>query len=190
MPRFWGIIAEGTSDVDVIKACIAKLVDAPNHKVAAMYDNGCNTLERKCASWAKILLTKGCNALIIVRDKDTKSEKEIKETIAGALNPCPFEYRVIVVPVHAIEAWLLADEEAIRRVFNIKKPIKPIPNPEAELKPDKMLERLVERLSKNKRYYLNTDHNGKIATHARLAKLKRCSSFIPLEEFVKRVSVA
>jgi hypothetical protein len=179
-----GIIAEDRSDVRVIENILQKLCGSPvvtRHFVG----EGCGRIVGKCRAWAEQLWQKGCTQLVLVHDLDTKVLATLEGTLREALNPCPVAQHVIVIPTREIEAWLLADEKAIKNVFKFKKQIKKIVNPEEIVDPKRKLKEIVHVLSDKRLIYLNTIHNEKIAAAANIEALRRCASFAPLYDFFK-----
>jgi hypothetical protein len=87
------------------------------------------------------------------------------------------------VPVQELEAWIIADEEAIRKVIpslKIKAVQKPesIPNPK-EWSVGKSIK------GRSKPLYVPAIHNVRVAEHIRLEILeKKCPSFSLLRRFV------
>jgi hypothetical protein len=62
--------------------------------------------------------------------------------------------------------------------------IPPFPNPEELIDPKKKIGDVVYLRSGKTKRYLNSAHNRKIAAELDLANVRKCSSFLPLEEFV------
>jgi len=185
MTKYLGVIAEDSSDVAVIEECVKKVWKGKGWRIRAFAENGGDTIERKCKVWSALLKRQGCRHLIIVRDLDRRDPGDVRRRLQDASTPNPISSRVIVIPVQAIEAWLLADEDALRSVFNIRERLRAIPNPEGLLDPKTELKRLVYNRSGKRREYINTAHNGRIAAAAVLSKLRRCASFRPLEDYLR-----
>ncbi len=80
----------------------------------------------------------------------------------------------ICMVVHAIESWLLADEEAISDYLGSK--VKELRDPENECKPEEVLEELFKRTGKV--YLKGGDAPGEIARRLKLEKVvTKCPSF-------------
>ena len=184
MTTFIGLIAEGDSDVDVIGVIVGKITTKPYSVGKNFVGDGCGKILGKCRAWAANLKARGCSLLILVHDLDTKNVKTLRNTLIDALTPAPISNYVIVIPVREIEAWLLADHEAIMRAVKAEKRLKKIPNPETIDDPKKRLRKEISRITNNRKAYVSTTHNKIIAQYAQLANLRRCSSFPPLENFV------
>ncbi len=56
-----------------------------------------------------------CDVLFIHRDAETQSPADRRHEISGALHGRPNIRHIPVIPIRMTEAWLLADEAAIRR---------------------------------------------------------------------------
>lgn len=80
-----------------------------------------------------------CDLLAVHRDADTSDRpKRVAEIVAAAADRGLTVPHVCVVPVRALEAWLLCDEPAIRRAAG---------NPNGKAKLDLPLPRQIERLA-------------------------------------------
>jgi hypothetical protein len=89
----------------------------------------------------------------------------------------------IVVPVQEIEAWVIADEDAIRRVIPTLS-IKAVPSPESVGSPKEWLQK-ESKSGRSKPLYVPTIHNPRVVEHIDLEKLERkCPAFRPLKQFV------
>ncbi|SRR5260370_5389988 len=178
-----GIIAEDNSDVDVIRSIVGKIARR-KFGVDKFVGHGCGKLRSKCRAWSGNLRERGCTLLILVHDLDRANLGVLNASLAAALTPCPITLNIIVIPVREIEAWLLADHEAIRKAMNLSKAIGKIKNPEAITRPKEHLRDLVWVRSGHKSRYVNSIHNVKIAEACSIANLRRCASFKPLENFL------
>lgn len=97
-----------------------------------------NLLPRNITGFTQILKTKGATAIIILTDLDndtciTKTKERIQ----------PEQNHFVIVSVKKIEAWFLADEEAMARFlkdkdFNFEKP-EELENPYAKIRELRML---------------------------------------------------
>jgi len=179
-----GIIAEDDSDVDVIRSIISK-VTRRKFGIGKFVGHGCGKLRSKCRAWSGNLRKRGCRVLILVHDLDSGDLGDLGTSLAGALAPCPINPNIIVIPVREIEAWLLADHEAIRKAMNISKQVGKVSNPEGIPRPKEHLRDLISVRSGHKIRYVNSIHNVKIAEACSLSSLRRCSSFRPLEDFLR-----
>jgi hypothetical protein len=178
-----GVIAEDKSDVEVIKRLLEKTTKKP-FVVRRFVGNGCGKILAKCNAWADNLYVQGCRRLIVVHDLDRNNLKALKASLEEALNGCSIPVRAIIIPIEEIEAWLLADSNAISNAMKLKIILKKIPNPESIKSPKEYLSKLVRLKSGHSRSYVNTIHNEQIAMHCSLRELKRCDSFRIFADFV------
>lgn len=179
-----GLIAEDWSDIEVIKCLLAKLTTT-KAEVVGLTGNGCGAIFRKADRFARQLNARGCKLLILVCDLDERALAEMRAELENKLAGIMHNKKVVVIPVKELEAWLLADHDAINKALKTKKPIKKQSNPEAIRRPKEHLRDLIERASERKVRYVNTIHNAKIARYLSTQVLRRrCASFIPLATFV------
>ena len=179
-----GMIIEDQSDLDVLNEIVRKLAGRRQYKIIRFFGFGAGPIQRKCRAWAEILKQKGCTSLILVRDLDTNSLSSLRASLEAALNPSPIATKIVVIPIMEIEAWLLADHNAINTALGLKKQIKKISSPENIQKPKEKLRDLIYLKSEKKKRYVNTAHNIVIAKKLDINNLRRCSSFTPLEDFL------
>lgn len=180
-----GIIAEDQSDVAVVKVLTERLRGS-SIAVKSFVGNGCGRIVGKSEAWSRDLWRAGCNFLLVVHDLDERSYGELEIELNRAIARSPIGRFSIVIPVKEIEAWLLSDELAISKYFNLKKRLKHIANPENVDKPKERLGRLIYQATSGAKRYVNSIHNEKIAKEVTLSKLRRCRSFGRLEDFVKQ----
>jgi hypothetical protein len=109
----------------------------------------------------------------------------VDRDLVAALNPCPIVKHTIVIPIEEIEAWLMCDANALKRVFSLKRPPNLPGNPESIVSPKEKLESLVWRHSGKTRRYINTVHNVAIAKQMTVSSLRKCSAFHEFERFFK-----
>jgi Domain of unknown function (DUF4276) len=178
-----GVLAEEDSDVDVLKLLLPKISPAKRFGTDKFVGHGCGKLRNKCRNWAAVLAGKGCSVLIVLHDSDGKNPTVVRNRIEAALKHCPIEPYVIVIPVEELEAWLLTDANALRTVFSLKKIPKCPSNPERIRDPKEYLEDLVWKTSGKSKRYVNTIYNSRIAQRVSLASLRRCPSFLTLQQF-------
>jgi len=179
-----GIIAEDNSDVDAAKIIIHRIAKSDNVGVKKFVGQGCGRIKRKCGAWASILKTKGCHYLILIHDLDRNDLDDLRLKIEEAVSPCPIEPYLICIPIEEMEAWWLADPKAIRTALKLDKIPKVKGNPQHIASPKEHIGVLVRKCSKNKKVYLNTKHNAKIAAYLDFSKAMRCDSFVPFFDFV------
>ena len=115
MRRSIGVIAEDISDVEVIRALLAKKAAGSPFTIDKFVGHGCGKIRGKCCQWATTLSRQGCNFLIVLHDLDNKPLSQLSSDLRTALLPSPISKHVIAIPVRSIEAWLLSDNAAIQR---------------------------------------------------------------------------
>jgi len=179
-----GLIVEDESDSDVLKALISKIAKK-RYRVRRVKADGCGKMEAKAKRWAESLHLQGCSLLLLVRDLDHHDKESLQRSMTDALSPCPIRVHLVVIAVREIEAWLLADHEAITRGIGLHKPVGKQSNPEAIVDAKSRLKKVILERSLGTKRYLNTIDNAKIAKHAKLSQLRRCNSFLPFERFIR-----
>jgi hypothetical protein len=183
LSRHIGIIAEDKSDVEVVKILMGKIRPGRRFSVRSSVGHGCGRIKSKCREWARNLNLRGCYWLILVHDLDEADLRGLTQELSTALQPCPIERYVVIIPIREIEAWLLSDPQAIRDGLNLRSTPSHIANPEAIFDPKRKLGEIIGSRSQGGKVYINTIHNAKIAQHLALDKLHACKSFLPLEVF-------
>jgi len=178
-----GVIAEDDTDVEVVRELINKLAHGKVFSIKKFAANGCGKLIGKCHQWSIQLRERGCNLLIVLHDLDERQVNQLKQQLENALNNSPIIKRIVVIPIKEIEAWLLSDHQAIERAMNLKQKVTRVANPESIADPKKYLGDIIYLKSGKIKHYLTND-NPKIAKKIDLLNLRRCSSFIPFENFI------
>lgn len=179
-----GLIAEDDSDVEVVKAITKKIAGSKQFVIKKFVGFGCGKVRSKCLQWAHNLKAQGCTSVILLHDLDDRHLPDLKRELIDKFSPCPIKNNVIIIPVREIEAWLLSDEQAIKRGMNLKDRVARIPNPEALHDPKGRLEEIVFLKSRKTKRYINAIHNSRIASELSVANIRRCNSFLPLEKFL------
>jgi len=178
-----GVIAEEINDVEVLYELTCKLTNPRGFSFKKFVGHGCGKLRRKCGAWAKNLLQRGCSHLIVIHDLDNNDETQLRRKLLDEVRDVDFGGLVILIPIREIEAWLLADAEALRTVFRIQAPLKTPVHPETVQDPKQKLRDVV--WSASRKHYVNTIHNKKIAGAMRIETLQACPSFNPYPQFVR-----
>lgn len=183
-----GVIAEDNSDVAVLYELTSKLITPNRFAFKRWVGGGCGMLRRKCAAWAKNLLQRGCTHLVVIHDLDTNLESKLREELTKYIKDIAFDRYIILIPIHEVESWLLADAAALQKVFNMNRIPQTPCNPEAIMKPKERLRDIVFKNTKKEKRYLNTIHNQKIAKELRIGELKRkCASFRSYPVFIANI---
>ncbi len=183
-----GVIAEDRSDVDVIRCLIGKLTSR-QFSTPYFVGKGCGPLQRKVPAWCKALESKGCGAITLIHDLDRNDPAQLRKKLETILTRATTRINAVVIPTKELEAWLLADMDALRATFNLVKTPKVIHHPETIASPKEHLGEIIRKNSKEKRRrYVNSVHNLTIAKHVSEKKiLAKCPSFRVFGNFVKDV---
>lgn len=181
----FGVLAEDRSDAESLKGIIRSIARNQRLPVKAKGFGGCGELVTKGPRQLKLFAEQGCRYYIICRDADGPSQVaatlQLQAAFAGRLN----ERVCLVVPVQELEAWLIADEAAIRNVIPSLK-IKPVGSPESIPSPKEWLTR-ESRKDRTRPLFVPQVHNELIAVKLDVGIVqKKCPSFLPLAEFVRR----
>jgi hypothetical protein len=180
-----GIIAEDTSDVEVVTAITLNLLRPLNVGFKHFVGNGCGKLRRKCGAWADILVKAGCPWIIVIHDLDKHHEQDLRGILLSTIEEAQSKASVVLLPRLEIEAWLLYDSAAIAAAFNESVRPKLPHNPELLVDPKQYLHDLVWKTYRKQ--YLSTLHNAKIAKQLDVSCLTNSASFSPHPEFVSRL---
>lgn len=180
-----GVIAEGSNDIDVLYEFTCKLMAENSFCFRKFVGHGCGKLRGKCGAWARNLIRRGCTHLVVMHDLDGGDEHKLRQDLDKAIESLPFAGSLVLLPVHEVEAWLLCDALALKRVFNMKKEPKVPTEPEGIREPKEYLRALIRKACG--KYYVNTIHNAKIAAEMRITSLEACGSFTPYPRFLKQV---
>ncbi len=181
----YGILGEHRSDAETVKVLVRRLARNQDLSIKIKGYEGCGELRKKGARQLQAFAALGCSKFIVCHDADgpdpARSRSAVEREITGPAGVTPF---CIVIPVHEIEAWILADIQAVTRVFTGWRP-EPIANPEGIAKPKEHLERLsAEGLSRPR--YAHATHNPRVAAYLDVdLVLSVCPSFVPLAAFVR-----
>lgn len=182
-----GVIGEDKSDVDVLTRLIRRLANDDRYPVKGMGYTGSGELFKKGPKQLRSYYQAfGCVRFVICYDADRddpekRFEKITDEIIDASRLACKF---CALVPIQEIEAWILADINAVSRVITSWTPNAEISNPESINDPKEHLRSLSKRYKKP--LYSPAVHNAKVAAHLDLDKVfRKCQSFRPLAEFVK-----
>lgn len=184
MTKLIGVIAEEQNDVDVLYELFLKAAKKKFSFRSAL-GHGSGKVHGKCLAMAENLWEKGCRLLVVMRDSDGQDTIALCADLRNRLTPCSIKQNVVVLPVHMIEAWLIADEGALRKGLNLRGPVKKAPNPEAIADPKGHISRITTQVSKGAIEYVHTLHNKRIAAHLSLTRVRTCKSFGPLDTFIK-----
>jgi hypothetical protein len=178
-----GVIVEGESDEKVIREITQKLgVPA---KIRRSRRGATIQNPRKTGSYVVDLLS-DCEKVVILKDSHCSDPHEKEEKLRERLQEegllVDGDLHVCIV-VHAIESWLLADEEAIGDYLSSK--VREIHNPENECKPEEVLDELFKRYGKV--YLKGGDAPGELARRLNLEKVShKCPSFKKCKALIEK----
>lgn len=182
----FAVLAEDRSDVDALVILIRRIIGTSTASIRKKGFGGCGELRRKAWSHIKDFANEGATRFIICHDSDGNNPAEIKKKVIGSITAkinLPADY-VIVVPVQELEAWMIADEAAIRAVIP-SLAIAPVARPELIDSPKEWLIGESKR-GRSRPLYIPTAHNDKVAAHLDVARVRaKCPSFGDLVDFVK-----
>ena len=177
-----GVIAEDTSDVDVLYELTCKLKKENTFSFKIFVGHGCGKLRSKCTAWAENLIKRGCSYLIFLHDLDSNNEADLYKKLTDRVKDAGFKAFVILIPVREIEAWLLSDAIALKNTFGMTKTPNVPGRPETLMHPKEKLRDIVWRMTK--KHYINTIHNKRIAADIRIHKINTCRSFKSYPKFI------
>ena len=182
----YGILGEDESDVQTLKVLIRRLRDDPKLPLKLKGYDGCGEMLRKGERQLHLFAGLGCDRFVICYDADGHDPNDRREEVMRKIvRPSGFARQCcVLVPVQELEAWILADIEAVSNVLTSWRPDPIKQNPEAIKDPKEYLERL-SRGTNKKPIYSHATHNPRVAQYLRLALVRgRCPSFEPLVSFV------
>jgi hypothetical protein len=180
-----GVIAEDDGDVGVLAVMFTKISPSKKFAVKKFVGHGCGRIASKCHNWARNLKIQGCHALVVMHDLDNRNIQTLHEQLISALQPSPIPRHIVIIPIRELEAWLLSDAAAIQNALNLKNRPARVANPEAIMDAKRHLKEIVFLKSEKTKRFISTVHNVLIARKLNLKEVRRCSSFQPLEDFIR-----
>lgn len=178
-----GIIAEDISDIEVVKI-LAKKVSGKTISTCHFVGKGCGPLKKKTLGWCKSLMTRGCNQIILLHDRDRNNTQQLRSQLEAILGQAPQPTKIVIIPEEELEAWLLSDTSAITAALKLRSKIKQINHPETVDSPKEFIRDVVYKISEKKIQYVNNVHNKLIAQLANADEIRRkCPSFRPFANF-------
>jgi hypothetical protein len=164
-------------------------------EISSVTLNNKPNLISECGDSAAVLLQQGCERIIIIwdlypawREKGEKPcLKEDRNVIMESLSKTGVKSSQVhlVCIEQELEAWLLADGDAISQV--VSKPTHPVripnsPHPERRSNPKKYLNRFFKEHGISKGYPDRDDAEKIVKNIVNLNKLKCCPSFVRFQE--------
>jgi hypothetical protein len=182
-----GFALEGNSDYPVIPCLTRRLIT--EHFPEILLDDDSTLRPRKrghgfvaeLPTFAKQLREDGVDIVIAIVDTDNKLERERINLMQKAKERC-LQQRVAVciadgLAVRKLEAWLLADEAAIFKVFDGDRTNVNFPSPESDSDPKRTLNQIVRKLT-NGRELTFASFARELADSVRLRVLRqKCAYF-------------
>jgi hypothetical protein len=89
-----GLIAEDSSDVEVINELARKIAGVKRYTIRKFVGNGCGKIRGKCLQWAQALKDQSCSSVILLHDLDDKNLAELEGQLKVSFSPCPIKNRV------------------------------------------------------------------------------------------------
>ncbi len=179
------IFGEDESDTRSLKHIVRNLCTNPSLPIKTKYFGSCGDMLNRGHRLMKLYHSEGCSAFVISYDSDGNNIKEryddahSKIIKASGLN-VPY---VLLIPNEEIEAWILADNVAIKSVIKTWEPVE-ILHPETVKDPKEHLERITKGGNKKPRYS-HALHNPIVAQYLDLEIVyNKCPSFRPLKTFL------
>jgi len=177
-----GVVAEEQNDVDVLYELTSKITAEQNFSFRKFLGHGCGKLRRKCSAWANNLVKRGCSHLVVMHDLDQNDEKILRDDLENSIRDIAFTGYLILIPIKALEAWLLYDPAAIKKAFSMGRIPRITASPELINDPKQYLRDIVWRRCGKR--YANTIHNRKIAAELKIETLSSCRSFLKYPLFI------
>lgn len=183
----YAVLAEDRSDVDTLKAIIARLhPKAKSPTILGKGYDGCNEMFRKGALDLRNFARRACNRFVVCYDSDQDDPaKRHRRVIDEIVKPSGIRDPIcVLVPVQEIEAWILADLDSVQAVIKGWRAKKAIPNPENIKDPKEYLVRLSKE--NGRPLYSYATHNPVVAKSLNLEIVHgKCPSFRPLAALVR-----
>lgn len=173
-----GPIVEGESEERAVPVLLKKL--GVRHR-SPLVAEGKQDLIRRARDYADLQRSKGASHVLFCFDADGPDGDSELRRLKETLTDVPL---LGFVPVHALEAWLLADEEALTQHLHLSTPLTAIARPEDDPTPADTLDDLF-RANGRPEGYRKTRDAHLIAKLARLQRLMRCASYARASESVR-----
>lgn len=181
----YAVLAEDESDVETLTVLIRRLAENHSVPVKGRGFGGSGDLLKHGARELS-LYAQRATRFIVCHDCDHDEQASRRETIISkVIKPSRVNGQFCaLVPIKTIESWMLADLEAVRRVFTGWEGVKPIDRPEGLDDPKRHLEKITRKDGIRPRY-VNAIHNPQIAGHIDIQRVRGCCpSFEPLYNLV------
>lgn len=177
-----GLIVEGESDRRVLEKVFSKIgVNAEFRLIPGGFN------VRKINRLVSMLRDSGCKKVIVLKDTECKHKDEMYEELKDKIRE--LEGVEVCFVQCSLEAWLLADEEAIESFIRdrAKKSVKlkKFSNPESISEPKEEMKDILRKAG-FKVGYVEAEHAPEIASRANISKWEeKCESFKELMEKIR-----
>jgi len=181
----FGILGEDSSDVETLTVIVRRLAGNESLPIKTKGFGGSGGLLTKGRRILELMAAQGCDRFVVCIDADGPNpQPNYQRVVESVTEPAEVDAAAcIVIPVQELEAWILADIQAVSRILSSWTP-QPVKNPEGIAKPKEHLVRLSRKKNAKPRY-ITTVHNGRVAEYLNLGEvMRKCPSFLPLREFV------
>jgi hypothetical protein len=183
----FAVLAEDSTDADCLEELVKRITGRRDRRVLKKGFSGCGELKRKSPAHIKLFLDRGATRFILCQDSDGSDPDRIRSElrkVVKKVNSSKLDYE-IVVPVQELEAWVIADEQAIAKVIPSLS-IKSVRHPETQSSPKEWLVGESAR-GRSRPLYSPVTHNVHVVRVSNLETLQqKCPSFVRFSEFVKR----
>jgi hypothetical protein len=182
----YGILGEEDDDAETLKVLVQRLTKNPTMRFRMKGFGGFGDLLKKGARQLQDFRNGGCQRFVVCHDADGPDPRGPRqEVVRRVIEPSGIKSEYcVVIPVHEIEAWILADIQAVSNVITSWRPTQFKENPEGVTNPKERL-KSDSRKDNNRPRYDPATHNPKIAKYLELDVVrKRCPSFEHLASFV------
>jgi len=183
----YAVLAEDESDVATLVVLIRRLAEDDRVPIRGRGFGGGGDL-LKYGARELGLYARFARRFVVCHDCDTADYVErTRKLIDKVIKPSGVDGQFCaLVPVRTIEAWIVADLEAVKKVLTGWGGAKPVGNPEGVDNPKLLLDRLTRKDGVKPRY-VNAIHNQRIAAHLDLQRIRAsCPSFEPLHSLVTK----
>jgi hypothetical protein len=187
----YGIIAEDNSDIECLKVLIKRLAKNDSLKIKHKGYKGCANMLRD--GWKELKAYSQLSHIthfIVCYDKDdSKGQTRYEEVINKIIKPSGIKKDknkiCILIPTQEIEAWILADIQAVTQIISSWQPSENFASPETIESPKEKLIKL-SQVKNAKPLYDHATHNSKIFEKINLQTVKnKCPSFVELAQFIE-----
>lgn len=183
----FAVLAEDRSDAETLDVLVKRIGGERISRVHSRGFGGCGELCRKAGAHIELFSKQGATHIIICYDSDGNDPSMIRDKVRSSVSAKIDLKRVtheIIVPVEELEAWIIADESAIKKAIPTLS-IQETRHPETIKNPKEWLINQ-SRGSRSRPLYAPATFNRQVAKHIDIAKVEqKCPSFRELTTFVR-----